>query len=48
MFELGGDLYESKIDFLDAARKEYEVGDKQLVLDTLEEYGFDINDPHVV
>lgn len=44
MFEFNGELFESEVDFLDAARKEYEVGDQQLVLDTLEEYGFDIND----
>lgn len=48
MFEFNGELFESEVDFLDAVRKEYEVGDQQLALDALEEYGFDINDLGVV
>jgi len=48
MFEFNGELFENEIDFLDAARKEYETGDQQLVLDALEEFGFDLNDLKVV
>ena len=48
MFEFNGELYDNEIDFLDALRKEYEVGDQQVVLDALEEYGFDVNDLKVV
>jgi hypothetical protein len=48
MFEFNGELFENEIDFLDAVAKEYRTGDKQLALDALEEYGFDINDIHVV
>lgn len=44
MFEFNGELFESEIDLLDALRAEYETGDQQLVLDTLEEYGFDLSD----
>lgn len=44
MFEFNGELFENEIDLLDALRKEYEVGDQQLVLDTLEQYGFDRSD----
>lgn len=47
MFELNGELFETEIDFLDAAKKEFEVGDQQLVLDKLEEYGFDKNDLNI-
>lgn len=48
MFEFNGELFESEIDFLDAARKEYETGDQQSVLDALEEFGFDLSDLNVV
>lgn len=48
MFEFNGELFENEIDFLDSARKEYETGDKQLVVDALEEYGFDLSDLKVV
>ncbi len=44
MFEFNGELFESEIDFLEAAKKEYQTGDQQLVLDALEEYGFDLSD----
>lgn len=48
MFEFNGELFENEVDFLDAARKEYETGDQQLVLDALEEFGFDLNDLKIV
>lgn len=48
MFEFNGELFENEIDFLDAARKEYETGDQQLVSDALEEYGFDLSDLKIV
>ena len=44
MFEFNGELFENEIDFLDAARVEYETGNKQIVKDALEEYGFDLSD----
>ena len=44
MFEFNGELFENEIDFLEAAKKEYETGDRQQVLDALEEYGFDLSD----
>lgn len=44
MYELNGELFESEIDFLDAAKQEYRTGDQRLVADTLEQYGFDIHD----
>lgn len=44
MFEFNGELFESEVEFLEAAKKEYEIGDQQLVLDALEEYGFDLSD----
>lgn len=44
MFEFNGELFENEIDFLDAVRKEYETGDRQLAMDALEEYGFDLSD----
>jgi hypothetical protein len=48
MFEFNGELFENETDFLDAARKEYETGDQQLVSDALEEYGFDLSDLKIV
>lgn len=44
MFEFNGELFENEIDFLDAAKEEYLHGNKQLVMDALEEYGFDLSD----
>ena len=44
MFEFNGELFENEVDLLDALKKEYEIGDRQLVLDTLEEHGFDLSD----
>lgn len=47
MFEFNGELFENEVDFLEAVKKEYQVGDQQLALDTLEEYGFDLSDLQV-
>jgi len=44
MFEFNGELFEKEADFIAAAQKEYRTGDQQLVLDALEEYGFDLSD----
>lgn len=44
MFEFNGELFENEADFLEAAKKEYQTGDQQLVLDALEEFGFDLSD----
>ncbi len=44
MFEFNGELFENEADFLEAAKEEYQTGDQQLVLDALEEFGFDLSD----
>lgn len=44
VYELNGEMFEDEVAFLEAARREYVHGDKQLVLDTLDVYGFDEND----
>ena len=44
MYEFDGRMYENVGEFLDALSHEYRVGDQQLVLDALDEYGFDLSD----
>lgn len=44
VYEFGGIIYENAGEFLDALAHEYRVGDKELVISTLEEYGFDLAD----
>lgn len=44
MFEFNGELFENEIDFLAAVKSEYDIGDRQLALDALEDYGFDLSD----
>lgn len=43
-YEFDGERYETIGDFLQALAHEYKVGDKELVVETLEEYGFDLSD----
>lgn len=43
-YEFDGVLYETEGEFLDALAHEYKHGDSNYVVDTLEEYGFTIND----
>ncbi len=42
MYEFNGELFESEYDFLEAAKKEYQIGDQQLVLDALEKFDYEL------
>lgn len=44
VYEFGGEIYENAGTFLDALAHEYKTGDKELVVTTLEDYGFDLGD----
>ena len=44
VYEFDGELFEKVGDFLQALAHEYKVGDSELVVSTLEDYGFDISD----
>ncbi len=44
VYEFGGIIYENSGEFLDALAHEYKVGDKELVVTTLEDYGFNLGD----
>ena len=52
VYELGGELYKSVEEFLEALAHEYKTGDSDLVLSKLDDYGFDLSDigvrPHGV
>lgn len=43
-YEFGGELYGSVGEFLDALAHEYKTGDREAVVDALEEYGFSLSD----
>lgn len=43
-YEFGGELFTSEGEFLDVLAHEYKIGDKELVVDTLEKYGFALSD----
>lgn len=43
-YELDGQLFTNVGEFLDAASHEYNHGDKDLALQTLEDYGFSVSD----
>lgn len=43
-YELDGELYNNVEEFLDACAHVYKTGDKELVVDTLEDYGFSLSD----
>lgn len=43
-FEFNGQLFESTGEFLDALAHEYKTGDRDLVVTTLEDYGFSLAD----
>ncbi len=47
VYELGGELFETEGEFLDALAHEYTHGDTELVVDTLEKYGFALADINV-
>ncbi len=44
VYEFDGELFDTVGDFLQALAHEYKVGDSDLVISTLEDYGFDIVD----
>ena len=46
VYELNGELFESAGEFLDAAAHEYKFGDKDLIVQKLEDYGFELSDIH--
>lgn len=46
-FEFDGQLFNNTGEFLDALAHEYKTGDKELVVDTLEKFGFTLADLHV-
>lgn len=46
-YEFDGQLYASEGEFLDALAHEYKTGDRQLVVDTLEAFGFSLSDLNV-
>lgn len=44
VYEFDGELFENVGDFLQSLAHEYKVGDSELVVSTLEDYGFDLSD----
>lgn len=44
VYEFDGTLYESEGEYLDALAHEYKTGDKDLVLSSLDEYGYTLGD----
>lgn len=47
VYEFNGEIYENSGEFLDALSHEYKAGDKDLVVQTLEDYGFELSDINV-
>lgn len=47
VYEFEGQLYETEGEFLDALAHEYRTGDKELVIDTLENFGYSVSDINV-
>lgn len=43
-FEFDGQLFDNEGEFLDALAHEYKTGDKDLVVSTLEDYGYSLAD----
>jgi hypothetical protein len=46
-YELDSELYNNVEEFLDACAHAYKTGDKELIVDTLENYGFSLSDINV-
>jgi hypothetical protein len=46
-FEFDGQRFENEGEFLDALAHEYKNGDRDLVVETLENYGFSVSDINV-
>lgn len=44
VYELNGEIYEHVGEFLEALAHEYKMGDRDLVIQKLDEYGFDMTD----
>ncbi len=44
VYEFDGELFETVGAFLQSLAHEYKVGDSELVVSTLEDYGFDLSD----
>lgn len=44
VYEFDGTLYQTVGEFLDALAHEYKTGDKDLVLSSLDDYGFALED----
>lgn len=44
VYEFDGQLFENVGEFLQALAHEYKVGDRDLAISTLEDYGFDLTD----
>ena len=44
IYEFEGEIFETSGELLDALAHQYKVGDKELVVTTLEDYGFDLAD----
>ena len=43
-FEFDGKLFDTEGEFLDALAHEYKTGDRDLVVSTLEDYGYNLAD----
>lgn len=44
ILEFDGQLFQTEGEFLNALAHEYRTGDKELVVDTLEQYGYSLAD----
>lgn len=43
-YQFDGQLFDTEGEFLDTLAHEYKTGDKEAVVDALEEYGFSLSD----
>lgn len=43
-YEFDGQLFDNEGEFLDALAHEYKIGDKELVVDALENFGYSLAD----
>ncbi len=46
-YEFDGQVFDTDGELLDALAHEYKVGDKELVVDALEKYGYSLSDINV-
>lgn len=47
VYEFDGQMFDKEGEFLDALAHEYKTGDKELVVDALEQYGLSLSDLNV-